>query len=64
MIAAVEANLGKTAEKHYLPMQLGDVAATYADVTDLARDCDFHPGTPLTVGVARFVEWYREYYGA
>ena len=64
LIAAVEANLGKTAEKHYLPMQLGDVAATYADVTDLARDCGFHPGTSLTVGVARFVEWYREYYGA
>ena len=64
LIAAVEANLGKTAVKNFLPMQLGDVAATYADVSDLARDCGFHPGTPLTVGVERFVAWYREYYGA
>ena len=64
LIAAVEANLGKTAEKNLLPMQPGDVPATYADVSDLVRDCGFHPGTPLTVGVARFVEWYREYYGA
>ncbi|MEP6590116.1 MAG: NAD-dependent epimerase [Gemmatimonadota bacterium] len=64
LIAAVEANLGKTAEKHFLPMQLGDVAATYAEVSDLSRDCGFHPGTPLTTGVARFIEWYREYYKA
>ncbi|MEO5799881.1 MAG: NAD-dependent epimerase [Gemmatimonadales bacterium] len=64
LIGALEANLGKVAEKNFLPMQPGDVPATYADVTDLSRDCSFHPGTPITVGVARFVEWYREYYGA
>lgn len=64
LIAAVEANLGKTAEKNFLPMQPGDVPATFADVSDLSRDCGFHPGTPLTTGVARFVEWYREYYRA
>ncbi len=64
LIEAVEANLGKVAVRNLLPMQPGDVAATYADVADLARDCGFHPGTPLTVGVARFIEWYREYYPA
>jgi UDP-glucuronate 4-epimerase len=43
-------------------MQPGDVPATYADVDDLAADVGFRPGTPIEVGVARFVEWYREYY--
>ena len=46
-----------------LPMQPGDVPATYADVDDLTRDVGFAPDTPIEVGVARFVEWYREYYG-
>lgn len=63
LIGALEQALGRTAEKNYLPMQPGDVPATYADVDDLVRDCSFHPGTPITVGVARFVEWYRDYYG-
>jgi UDP-glucuronate 4-epimerase len=45
-------------------MQPGDVPATFADVSDLARDCSFHPGTPISIGVALFVEWYRQYCGA
>jgi UDP-glucuronate 4-epimerase len=61
-IGALEHSLGKTAEKRFLPMQPGDVPATCADVSDLIRDCGFHPGTPIEVGVARFVEWYREYH--
>ena len=47
-----------------LPMQPGDVPATYADVDDLVRDVGFAPNTPIEVGIARFVEWYREYYGS
>ena len=45
-----------------LPMQPGDVAATYADTTALARDTGYTPGTSIEVGVARFVAWYREFY--
>ena len=45
-----------------LPMQPGDVPATYADVDDLVRDVGFSPNTPIETGIARFVEWYREYY--
>ncbi len=62
-IAVIEAALGKQAIKHFLPMQPGDVPATFADVADLTRDFDFSPKTPIEVGVARFVEWYRAYYG-
>ena len=61
-IAAIETSLGKKAEKNLLPMQPGDVPATYADVDDLMRDVGFRPATPITVGIARFVEWYRSYY--
>ncbi len=63
MITALERHLGRTAEKVMVPMQMGDVPATWADVSDLARDVDFHPGTPVDVGVGKFVEWYREFYG-
>jgi UDP-glucuronate 4-epimerase len=63
-IAAIEEATGRTAEKNFLPMQPGDVLATYADVDDLARDVGFAPHTPLEEGVAKFVEWYRAYYGA
>jgi UDP-glucuronate 4-epimerase len=44
-------------------MQPGDVAETYADVSALARDVDYRPSTPVEVGVRRFVDWYREFYG-
>ena len=63
MIELIEQALGKTAEKNLLPLQPGDVPATYADVSDLIADLDFRPETPLEVGIARFVEWYREFYG-
>jgi UDP-glucuronate 4-epimerase len=63
LIAALERALGIKAVQNLVPMQMGDVAATYADVSDLVRDCKFTPGTPVETGVQRFVEWYREYYG-
>jgi UDP-glucuronate 4-epimerase len=59
----LEAALGRKAEKRMLPMQPGDVAETYADVTALARDIGYQPSTPIEVGVGRFVEWYRSFYG-
>jgi UDP-glucuronate 4-epimerase len=62
VIAILEKELGREATKNMLPMQPGDVPATFADVEDLARDVDFAPRTPIEVGVKRFVEWYREYY--
>jgi UDP-glucuronate 4-epimerase len=62
LIAVLEQCLGREARKNLLPMQPGDVPATYADVEDLARDVGFHPATPIEEGVRRFVEWYREFY--
>ena len=62
-IGAIEDAIGRKAVLNLLPMQPGDVPATYADVDDLTRDVGFAPDTPIEVGVARFVEWYREYYG-
>lgn len=62
-IEAIENALGKKAEKNFLPLQDGDVPATYADVDDLIKDVGFKPSTPIEEGVARFVDWYREYYG-
>jgi UDP-glucuronate 4-epimerase len=63
MIGLLEAALGRTAEKMLLPMQPGDVPATYADIDDLVRDAGFRPSTPLKAGIARFVDWYRSYHG-
>ena len=62
LIETIEKALGKTAVKNMLPMQMGDVPATYADVSDLTRDTGFTPATPIEVGVERFVAWYRQYY--
>jgi UDP-glucuronate 4-epimerase len=61
-IATLERALGRTAQKVLLPMQPGDVPATYADVSDLQRDVDFRPDTPIEVGIQRFVDWYKKYY--
>jgi len=63
LIETLEKCLGKAAEKNMLEMQPGDVPATYANVDDLIRDVDFKPATPIEEGIARFVEWYREYHG-
>lgn len=61
-IAAIEAALGKTAEKRLLPLQPGDVPDTYADVTDLVEQFGYKPSTPVKEGVAKFVSWYRNYF--
>jgi len=61
-IETLEDCLGKKAVKNYLPMQAGDVPATYADVDDLIRDVGFRPSTPVEVGLQRFVDWYKAYY--
>jgi len=61
-IAVLERCLGRKAVMRFLPMQPGDVLATYADVDDLTREVGFRPATPLEAGLARFVEWYRAYY--
>ncbi|MEW6727952.1 MAG: NAD-dependent epimerase [Pseudomonadota bacterium] len=61
-IAALETALGRTAEKIMLPMQPGDVPATYADVDDLMHDTGFAPKTSIEDGLARFTEWYRTYH--
>jgi UDP-glucuronate 4-epimerase len=62
LIEVLEEALGRQAEKNFLPIQPGDVPATFADVDDLINDVGFQPTTPIEVGVGRFVEWYRGYY--
>jgi UDP-glucuronate 4-epimerase len=62
-IAELERLLGRTAVKQYLPLQRGDVRATYASIDRLAAATGFAPTTSLADGLARFVAWYREYYG-
>ena len=54
--------ISKPAEKEFLPMQSGDVYQTYADVSELEKDFDFRPSTPLSEGLQRFADWYAEYY--
>lgn len=62
LVATIEKEFGKTAEKQMLPMQPGDVYATFADISALQKEVDFRPDTPLREGVARFVAWYRDYH--
>jgi UDP-glucuronate 4-epimerase len=61
-IQVLEECLGRKAERNLLPLQPGDVPDTYADVEDLVRAVDYRPRTSVEEGVARFVEWYREFY--
>ena len=60
-IEAIEHSLGKAAIKEFLPMQAGDVLATYADVDDLRRDVGFEPKTSLNNGITRWAEWFLSY---
>jgi UDP-glucuronate 4-epimerase len=62
-IELIEANLGLKAEKNLLPMQPGDVPSTCADIAALRDHVAYAPDTPLETGVARFIAWFREYYG-
>lgn len=61
-IEAIERNLNRIAKKDFLPMQAGDVAATYADVSDLAENLGYKPETTVQTGIERFIRWYRDYY--
>ncbi|MBL0207005.1 MAG: NAD-dependent epimerase [Propionivibrio sp.] len=60
-IETIEKALGREAQKNFLPMQAGDVPATYADVEDLRRDVGFEPKTPLSEGIAQWATWFREH---
>jgi len=62
-IEAIEKILGKKAKKNLLPMQPGDVPATYADVTDLIEDLGYKPATSIEEGIGKFVEWYLDFFG-
>ena len=62
VIEVLERCLGKSVRKNMLPLQPGDVLATFADVDDLMRDTGFRPATPIEVGLERFVRWYQSYY--
>jgi UDP-glucuronate 4-epimerase len=61
-ISTIEDALGQKAEKNFLPLQDGDVPATYADVQALHDWVDFTPATSIDVGIRNFVQWYRAYY--
>lgn len=62
VVSLLEQAIGKKAKRELVPMQPGDVPATYADVDDLMREFGFKPSTPIARGVARFVDWYRAYH--
>jgi UDP-glucuronate 4-epimerase len=61
-IEAIEKALGRKAKKNLLPMQPGDVPATWADVDDLVTDVGYAPRFPIQEGVMRFVAWYLDFY--
>ncbi len=61
-IRAIEKSLGREAQKNYMPMQAGDVPATWADVDDLVKDFGYAPSVDIEEGVDRFVKWYIEYF--
>ncbi|HTN33143.1 MAG TPA: NAD-dependent epimerase [Marinobacter sp.] len=61
-IEIIEERIGKKAEKNFLPLQPGDVPATYADVENLIADVGYKPSTTVEEGIANFVDWYREFY--
>jgi len=64
VITLLEEALGKKAKRNLLPIQPGDVPATYADVESLERATGFRPRTPMREGIQRFVQWYSEFYGS
>ena len=61
-VEAIEKAIGKKAVKEYMPLQAGDVPATYADVNDLIKDTGFKPSTPIVEGINKFIKWYKDYY--
>ena len=63
MIELLEEAVGKPAERNLLPMQPGDVRATYADIDAIHGDLGYKPTTPIDVGIPNFVSWYKSYHG-
>jgi len=61
-ITAIENKLGTEIEKNMMPIQPGDVPATYADVSDLVEDLDYKPDTPIQEGINNFIDWYLEFF--
>ncbi len=61
-VKIIEQTIGKEAKKNFLPLQAGDVVATYADISDLAKDVGFTPATTLEEGIPKFIDWYKTYY--
>jgi UDP-glucuronate 4-epimerase len=62
-IAEIEQALQRKAKVTLEPMQPGDVAKTYADIAASRRDLGFEPSTPISVGIPKFIDWYKDYYG-
>jgi UDP-glucuronate 4-epimerase len=62
-IAEIETALQRKAQMRFEPIQPGDVVSTYADIAASRRDLGFEPATPINVGVRKFVDWYKDYYG-
>jgi UDP-glucuronate 4-epimerase len=62
VVRLLEEAIGMKAKRELLPMQPGDVPATFADVDDLMRDVGFKPATPIAEGISRFIDWYRLYH--
>jgi len=62
VVRLLEDAIGRKAKREMVPMQPGDVPATFADVDDLASEVDFKPATPIGEGIARFIDWYRGYH--
>ncbi len=62
-ITAIENKLGRKIEKNMMPIQAGDVPATYADVKDLVEDLGYKPATPIQDGINKFVDWYLDFFG-
>ncbi len=62
-IKAIENRLGREIEKNMMPIQAGDVPATYADVSDLVEDLGYKPATPIQEGIDKFIDWYLEFFG-
>jgi UDP-glucuronate 4-epimerase len=63
-IELLEEAIGKKAEKNFMPMQPGDVPATFADIGDLMADTGFKPSTTIAEGIKKFIDWYKSYYGS
>ena len=62
-IALIEQSLQRKAKMELEPMQMGDVASTYADIEASRRDLGFEPTTPISIGIPKFIDWYKDYYG-